>query len=104
MFIVSEEKFLQQLAVEEQFGPVEKTEPQPIEGKKKVPGAAIGYNYEEGSSGSTNVLSESNTTNASNDAEGDDNEEEEDSDIDFGKHKSILGLLRMHFVTHLYIC
>lgn len=43
---VTEEKFLHQIYLEEQFGAV-KNEPQPLEGKKKVAGAAIGYNYDD---------------------------------------------------------
>lgn len=40
--VISEEKFLKQLHLEEQFGYTE--EPK----KKKTGGAAIGYNYEDG--------------------------------------------------------
>ncbi|XP_054262730.1 CLK4-associating serine/arginine rich protein [Macrosteles quadrilineatus] len=88
---VSEDKFLQQLALEEQFGPVEKSEPPPIEGKKKVPGAAIGYNYNEGSSanmgGSVSGIGGAGEPPAadkdSSDDDDNDEEEDEDSDIDF---------------------
>jgi len=74
---VSEDKFLQQLAIEEQFGPVEKTEPQPIEGKKKVAGAAIGYNYNEGggTSGAGDTVENSDDDKSE--------EDDDDSDIDF---------------------
>uniref|UniRef100_A0A1B6DU17 Suppressor of white apricot N-terminal domain-containing protein n=1 Tax=Clastoptera arizonana TaxID=38151 RepID=A0A1B6DU17_9HEMI len=74
---VSENKFLHQLAIEEQFGPVEKTGAPPIEGKKKVPGAAIGYNYNEGT-----VVS-SPTADSNNSDQEDEEEDEEDSDVDF---------------------
>lgn len=73
--------------MEEQFGPVEKVEPQPIEGKKKVVGAAIGYNYNEGASSPTTAAVEpaEEAANSGEDNENEDeDDEDEDSDIDFG--------------------
>lgn len=84
--LVSEEKFLQQLALEEQFGPVEKVEPQPIEGKKKVVGAAIGYNYGEGNSASSGAGESIKEEKISDDENDEEEEDDEDSDVDFGKY------------------
>lgn len=63
---ISEEKFLKQLLLEEQFGYTE-TEPK----KKKTGGAAIGFNYEEGTSVNQPAPQETNSS-----------EEDSDSDLD----------------------
>lgn len=104
LILVSEEKFLQQLALEEQFGPVEKIEPQPIEGKKKVVGAAIGYNYGEGNATASGAGEPSKEEKISDDENDDDEDEEEDSDVDFGKQKHIgisLFLWKFHIISFL---
>ncbi|XP_014239835.1 CLK4-associating serine/arginine rich protein isoform X2 [Cimex lectularius] len=70
---VGEEKFLHQLHLEEQFGAVSRSSDVPIEGKKKVPGAAIGFNYDDPSAPPSSYVPEQKENE----------EEEEDSDIDF---------------------
>lgn len=80
---MSEDKFLHQLMIEEQFGPVEKVEPQPIEGKKKVVGAAIGFNYGEGTSTAGSGAGEPDKQGSGDDSQ--DEDDDDDSDIDFGK-------------------
>uniref|UniRef100_A0A1B6IL57 Suppressor of white apricot N-terminal domain-containing protein n=1 Tax=Homalodisca liturata TaxID=320908 RepID=A0A1B6IL57_9HEMI len=82
---VSEDKFLHQLNIEEQFGPVEKTEPQPIEGKKKVVGAAIGYNYSEGGTVAAPAAAgePAKEEKVSSEEENEDDDDDDDSDIDF---------------------
>ena len=52
---IHEEKFLKQLHLEEQFGYTE-TEPK----KKKSGGAAIGFNYDEGTGGLSDQIFKSN--------------------------------------------
>lgn len=76
---MEEEKFLQQLNIEEQFGSI--TKPEDKKKKDKSQGAAIPYTYED----STTALTPSvNDENISTETEIKDEEEEEDSDIDFG--------------------
>ncbi|CAB0002765.1 unnamed protein product [Nesidiocoris tenuis] len=76
---VSEEKFLHQLNLEEQFGVLTRVPEVPIEGKKKVPGAAIGFNYDD----PTAPVSEAAVGTDQATGEDEDVEEDEDSDIDF---------------------
>ncbi|CAH1390241.1 unnamed protein product [Nezara viridula] len=78
---VSEEKFLHQIYLEEQFGAI-KSEPQPIEGKKKIAGAAIGYNYDEPAVEVPLQQVPPPPPEPDPDTAADD-EEEDDSDIDF---------------------
>ncbi|XP_067011375.1 CLK4-associating serine/arginine rich protein [Anabrus simplex] len=79
---VGEEKFLHQLYLEEQFGPVVR----PLEGDKKKrnadknPGAAIPYTYDENSA---QEHGENGDEEAGGDEEKEEEEEEDDSDIDF---------------------
>lgn len=110
MLAVPEEKFLRQLYLEEQFGPVggqQSKEPPPNPDKKgkKVPGAAIGYVYEDDGVGSGLGLSSGpvpllpppppppslgkvDKDDVKNEEKGDD--EDEDSDVDFGQYMYIL--------------
>uniref|UniRef100_A0A0A9XD10 CLK4-associating serine/arginine rich protein n=3 Tax=Lygus hesperus TaxID=30085 RepID=A0A0A9XD10_LYGHE len=74
---VSEEKFLHQLYLEEQFGAVTRMPEVPNEGKKKVQGAAIGFNYDDPTANQVPPQP------AQEPEPEDDEEEDEDSDIDF---------------------
>lgn len=107
--LVSEEKFLHQLHLEEQFGASSRTGfvAPPIEGKKKVPGAAIGYVYEDSNASGSNQGSnisdialpppppgtdDSESILPQVEGEGDEDDEEDDdddSDLDFGKYPYI---------------
>lgn len=93
-----EEKFLRQLYLEEQFGPVggqQSKEPPPNPDKKgkKVPGAAIGYVYDDDNAGSGPVsqpavpITTPMAKQEKDDAKVDDaaEDEDEDSDVDFGR-------------------
>lgn len=91
-----EEKFLRQLYLEEQFGPVggqQSKEPPPNPDKKgkKVPGAAIGYVYEDDGAGPAlppplPITPAPSAKSEKEDTKVDENndEDEEDSDVDFG--------------------
>jgi len=79
--LVSEDKFLHQIYVEEQFGTINtkdiKSSKQPA-----LPKAAISYNYED-STPSTATVSTYPKTEGRNDGE------ESDEDLDFGKESVI---------------
>jgi len=83
--LVSEEKFLHQIHMEEQFGPVHKTGE---DDKKKMLAskkAAIGFTYEDSTPGvatSTSLLSPTMPVEATE-------EDDSDSDIDLGINFSI---------------
>jgi arginine/serine-rich splicing factor 16 len=80
---VGEEKFLHQLYLEEQFGPV--TRSNEIDKRKREKGAssgaAIPYSYDDNTSGHGPTEEEE----VEGEEEKEDEEEEDDSDIDFGK-------------------
>ncbi|XP_075233554.1 CLK4-associating serine/arginine rich protein-like isoform X2 [Lycorma delicatula] len=104
---VGEEKFLRQLHLEEQYGPILRPADVPDTKSKKnsSAGAAIGYNYDEGATTSTNevaqipnavdashlpasivnpdAVADDAADNANDDAEEDEEEDDDDSDIDF---------------------
>lgn len=104
---VGEEKFLKQLHLEEQYGPILRPTDIPDTKLKKnsSAGAAISYNYDEGATSAANETPLPNAIDAShlpativtpdavvddtgdnaNDGNEEDEEEEDDSDIDFGK-------------------
>lgn len=63
-----------------------KNEPQPLEGKKKVPGAAIGYNYDDPTVEVPPQPPQAATPPESEPDPSAEDEEDDDSDIDFGKY------------------
>lgn len=76
MFTVTEEKFLHQIHLEEQFG--SSTKPDSGKDKKRSSNnAAIGYNYETDEP----ILE---TSKAAESVASDDKQDDEDSDIDLG--------------------
>lgn len=76
MFTVTEEKFLHQIHLEEQFG--SSTKPDSVKEKKRSSNnAAIGYNYE-----TDEPILESSKVPES--IPNDDKQDDEDSDIDLG--------------------
>lgn len=84
---MSEEKFLHQIHLEEQFG--SSTKPEAIKDKKKSSNnAAIGYNYDTDEPLPESVKPEVNLSEEKAD--------DEDSDIDLGKKKK----LRINFIIY----
>jgi arginine/serine-rich splicing factor 16 len=90
--IVSEEKFLHQLYLEEQFGvlPRSNEPPPPIEGKKKVTGAAIGYNYDDPAAAPIPPPPPETEPEESTSVNDENEENEDDSDLDFGIISSLI--------------
>ncbi|KAL1138577.1 hypothetical protein AAG570_008640 [Ranatra chinensis] len=80
---VSEEKFLHQIYLEEQFGAIPRANEVPIEGKKKVPGATIGYNYDDPSTTPLPIAEDVIATEEPPVPPVEENEDDDDSDLDF---------------------
>ena len=77
---MNEEKFLNQIYLEEQFGPIAlKQSSEILEKEKRKKGAAIGFTYEDSTPDATfyNILEKK--------PKEDDASNSDDSDLDFGK-------------------
>lgn len=82
--LVNEEKFLHQIYLEEQFGPIAlKQSSEMLEKEKRKKGAAIGFSYEDSTTDTifSNVVDKKPKEELP-DKEGSDSD---DSDLDFGK-------------------
>ncbi|XP_077293072.1 uncharacterized protein LOC143916059 [Arctopsyche grandis] len=81
---ISEEKFLHQLAIEEQFGVTleeKELQKEKLHEKNKVHGATIGYNYDDSSAKPFDPKSIASSNATTNNDDKDDSEEESDLEI-----------------------